>query len=183
MSAGIYIIKSSSGKCYVGQTVNFRNRKNEHYYKLRKGIHHNPLLQNTFNKHGESSLIFTKLLVCSLDHLTLYEQLVMDLLKPEYNIYPAGGSPRGIKQSSETIAKRAASNTGKKRTPETCANLSAANQGQVCWNKGGKQSKEWIKKRVASRVMNGTLKHSMRTRRRLRASILEIWAIRKGNTA
>lgn len=56
---GIYAIENLvNGKLYIGSSVNVNKRKNEHFNKLRKGIHHSRHLQRAFNKYGEISFIF-----------------------------------------------------------------------------------------------------------------------------
>lgn len=57
---GVYQIKNTkNGRTYVGSTYMFKKRWNEHLRDLRKGIHHNPFLQNDFNKSGEASYEFS----------------------------------------------------------------------------------------------------------------------------
>lgn len=51
--AGIYkIVNTATGACYVGQSQRLKKRIKEHFRLLRRGIHSNPRLQNSFNKHG-----------------------------------------------------------------------------------------------------------------------------------
>lgn len=38
---------------YIGQTINFKRRKDRHFSDLRRQDHHNKHLQNAFNKYGE----------------------------------------------------------------------------------------------------------------------------------
>lgn len=53
-SVGIYaIVNEASGKCYIGQTRHLRKRSADHLNLLRRGIHPNPHLQNSFRRHGE----------------------------------------------------------------------------------------------------------------------------------
>lgn len=55
----IYVIENkNSGKFYIGRTNNPAARKRGHFSELRRGIHGNPRLQNSFNKHGESAFEF-----------------------------------------------------------------------------------------------------------------------------
>lgn len=46
-------------KKYIGQTTKFKNRKNEHLYKLENDIHENKHLQNSYNKYGKDNFVFT----------------------------------------------------------------------------------------------------------------------------
>jgi group I intron endonuclease len=56
----VYSIKNlSSGKVYIGSTINYKKRANEHRNDLKLGIHHNKHLQRSFNKgnHFELSIL------------------------------------------------------------------------------------------------------------------------------
>lgn len=46
------IICIPSGKCYVGQTSNFSNRKRNHFNQLKRNSHHSNALQKAFNNFG-----------------------------------------------------------------------------------------------------------------------------------
>lgn len=94
-----------SGKTYIGSTVNFPIRKSVHLHSLRNGRHRNKHLQSSYDKHGESALVFTKLLVCERIDLLFFEQRAIDILNPEYNIHRFAGSPRGHHHSPETLEK------------------------------------------------------------------------------
>lgn len=55
----IYVIENkNSGKFYIGRTNNPAARKRGHFSELRRGIHGNPRLQASFNKHGETAFEF-----------------------------------------------------------------------------------------------------------------------------
>lgn len=55
----IYIIENSNtGKFYIGRTNDPASRKRSHLSELRRGKHGNPILQASFNKHGESAFKF-----------------------------------------------------------------------------------------------------------------------------
>lgn len=55
----IYVIENkNSGKFYIGRTNNPAARKRGHFSELRRGVHGNPRLQNSFNKHGEQAFEF-----------------------------------------------------------------------------------------------------------------------------
>jgi len=87
MTCGIYqIVNMINGHIYIGSAVNFRMRKNEHWRRARKGIHHSTYFQLAWNKYGESSFEFEPLIECPVDLLAYYEQQFIDLGKPEYNM-------------------------------------------------------------------------------------------------
>lgn len=52
------IVCFATGKVYVGQTSNPKNRKLQHFGRLRRGEHHSPLLQRAYNKYGERAFYF-----------------------------------------------------------------------------------------------------------------------------
>ena len=83
---GIYIIKNTiNDKFYIGQSIDCYRRfyMHKYYFKKRKGI--NVHLQNAVDKYGIDNFEFKILLYCDPENLTLYEQLLVNNLKPEYN--------------------------------------------------------------------------------------------------
>lgn len=52
------IINKVNGKYYLGSSLFFRERLTKHKSELRKGDHHNYLLQRDWNKFGEDSFEF-----------------------------------------------------------------------------------------------------------------------------
>ena len=57
--SGIYgIFSTESRKWYIGQSVDIKNRKLNHFGALRKGSHKNFHLQGAFNKYGEADFEF-----------------------------------------------------------------------------------------------------------------------------
>ena len=130
---GVYKIKClCTGKRYFGSTVNFENRKRQHFEDLRGNKHVNRYLQRAFNKYGEDNFEFIQLLNCSKEDLLFYEQLFLDALNPgDFN-----------------ICKKAESRLGVSMTEETRQKLSNSLKGRKVWNKGVKNcySKETVKK-------------------------------------
>ena len=59
MSACIYCIENKvNGHCYIGQTINFQQRKLKHQSELRLNRHCNPHLQKAYNKYGAENFDF-----------------------------------------------------------------------------------------------------------------------------
>lgn len=139
--AGIYCIRQTNGNgYYVGSAVDVNKRWNEHKWKLNKGIHHCPHLQNAWNKHGSHCFRFEILevipshLIINNKSLMPFEQLYIDIMKPNYNACPVAGNSLGRTHSPETRAKISAANKGKlkgkPRSPEVCAKMSESMKGK-----------------------------------------------------
>lgn len=62
--------------------------------------------------------------------MTLYEQIAMDALKPDYNTLAFARTPLGRTLSPQTRAKIATSRVGKPRPPGMMAVLCAGNVGR-----------------------------------------------------
>lgn len=85
--SGIYCIQNiDNGKMYVGSSKNIYQRLLKHQAYLRRNIHDNKKLQNSWNKHGEGSFFYSILEICNIGELTAKEQFYIDALKPWYNI-------------------------------------------------------------------------------------------------
>ena len=131
MQCGIYRIRLiGTDRCYIGQSVNFTRRWNAHRRHLTRGDHHNPHLIAAWHAYGADAFVFEPILFCHPEHLNLYEQRALDLLKPEFNWAKIASSRRGVPQSAEARAKNGAAHRGRKRSPEVCARLSQANTGK-----------------------------------------------------
>ena len=85
--SGIYVITNRLGFYkYIGQSRNILKRWKEHKYRLRRNKHHNPYLQNAWNKYGERNFNFEVIEFCKDYELNDKEQYWLERLKPEYNI-------------------------------------------------------------------------------------------------
>ena len=126
---------------YVGsaaQTLSARFA--QHRYRLRKGNHDNPKLQNSWNKHGEAAFQFIPLCNCAPAHALDLESEWFNKFKklglPLYNLRIDVKSQLGMVPSEETRKKIAAAHTGKKKiyTPQGIASIIKAMLG----NQSGK---------------------------------------------
>jgi len=101
------ILNKVNGKFYIGSTVNYIDRFNEHKRTLKQNKHHNKKLQNSYNKHGEEN--FEYIIIEYLndnDNQLLLEQHYIDKLKPQYNIALSSTAPMlGRKHTEETKKK------------------------------------------------------------------------------
>ena len=89
-------------------------------------------MQNAWNKYGSENFKFEVVdVVSNPENLIKYEQLWMDLLKPEYNISKIAKSCLGVKRSEETRKKLSYPKTAihKQR-------ISESRLGSIPWNKG-----------------------------------------------
>lgn len=135
---GVYcIINTVTGAVYVGSSVrSVQYRIHSHMRDLRAGRHQNPHLQAAWNCYGADAFTWSLLeVVQDPDQVLAREQHWLDRYWGGrqgvecYNAYPTAGSPRGYKQSEETIQKRADTHRGKKQSPETIARRVASLTG------------------------------------------------------
>lgn len=99
MKGYIYQIENLvNHKSYIGQTVDFKRRKNTHLSKLRKGTHENQKLQNAWNKYGELEFHF-RYWEFEISNAQELDKLECDYIKKYnsiengYNIEQGGGKP------------------------------------------------------------------------------------------
>ena len=131
--SGIYVIRNTvNGKIYVGSSRRIVTRWREHKHALKHGKH-TPILQRSWNKHGEIAFSFEILEeVTEINNLCVREQFWIDKLEAAnetrgFNIFPiAGGGARGYKYSAEAREKM----KEKRHSPETCAKMSASQKGK-----------------------------------------------------
>lgn len=84
---GIYKIQNiKNNKMYIGSSNNLYRRYGEHKRHLQLNKHYNRILQNAWNYYGESSFIFSVLILCDYELLSLFETKFIDYYKPDYNI-------------------------------------------------------------------------------------------------
>lgn len=81
--SGIYkIMCVSNNKFYIGSAIKFGQRWNEHRSELRRDVHNNKRLQNSWNKYGESDFVFSIIqIVSNRDELCNIEQSWIDVTK------------------------------------------------------------------------------------------------------
>ena len=76
---GVYQIRNIiTGKIYIGSSVDIDTRWAEHKRDLRVGKHRNKRLQNSYNKHGETSFVYEVLELTNKDNLYDREQYWID---------------------------------------------------------------------------------------------------------
>jgi len=134
VKSGIYkIVNVVNNKIYIGSAFNLKQRKSEHFSKLKKGKHVNIHLQRSFNKHGIKNFEFKIIEYVENKAIILdREQYWIDFYGIDniYNICSVAGNTSGIKQSKESVRKRVEKITGMKRSNETKAKMSLASKGR-----------------------------------------------------
>lgn len=94
MITGIYTITNNVTKhIYVGAASNVTKRLNDHMCSLRKNIHVNSYMQNSWNKYGEDCFTFELLEECNKVHLYSQEHYWCNMLNSHnknygYNLKP-----------------------------------------------------------------------------------------------
>lgn len=106
-SAMIYAITSGSGNMYIGSTIEPKRRLQNHKKLLRDGKHTSFLLQRAYDKHGEDSIQYKTLIVCSTKDRFFYEAQMIEKLG-SYNLIkdagqPPAGSFLGLKHTAKGI--------------------------------------------------------------------------------
>lgn len=133
---GIYqIYNIANGKCYVGQSVDIKTRRREHFSALKYGRHYNKGLQADYTKQVAEDFEF-RILETGVPEALLdaRERLWISFYKSDrerfgYNRDSGGTVSR--KLSLEARLKLSVANTGKKVSAETRRKISEANTGKV----------------------------------------------------
>jgi len=148
---GIYQITclaNSERTVYVGSTINFKQRWQQHRTDLRRNVHKNPHLQAAWNKYGESAFEFGVLeYLNNPEELHLSEQFWMDIYREEgRELYNCGLIARNgmlaRNHTKEAKEKMSAAQKGRKLSKE------AARKLHESWR--GKHHTEEICKRIST---------------------------------
>lgn len=179
-SCGIYAITNIiTGDFYIGSSVELRRRLQSHRRHLDMNFHRNAHLQNSWNKHGKDNFAFEILLLCDRSSTLLYEQLLIDGLRPALNIAKSVTAPMlGHVHTEEHRRRLSESHKGIHPTEETNRKLSEANRGErhrmfgkhhtdetkrkISEANTGKQRSEEVN-RINSVVHTGELNHNFGT--------------------
>ena len=154
--SGVYQIKNTiNNKLYIGSSVNIKLRLQKHMSELRRGVHSNKHLLESFMKYGENNFEFSILEeVKDLNLLIPKEQYYLDLFKSYdnkngYNLRKIADSNHGYKHSKESIEKFRLASTGKTHTEETKKRISLANKGRI-FSKETKEKMSLAKKGISN---------------------------------
>lgn len=142
----IYQIKNKiNGKCYIGQTVDFQQRKLGHLSALRRGVSNNRHLQAAFNKYGEESFEFSILEFCDTSRLDDREEYWIEKkgsCYTGYNMNKGGSGRRGFQHSEETKEKISAVLKGRNFSEEARRRMSE-NHADVTGKKNPQYGIHW----------------------------------------
>jgi group I intron endonuclease len=84
---GIYCITNIvNNKIYIGSSKNIYHRLKRHHSELKRGIHTNKYLQNSYLKYGPSNFNVSIIEETLYENLQEKEQNYINTLKPDYNI-------------------------------------------------------------------------------------------------
>jgi len=105
--SGIYFIVSTQNQMnfYIGSSRDLFGRWRSHINRLKRNNHENAILQNHYNKHGISNLLFEVFSFCSQSELITTEQFFLDTLKPCWNIRQKASNV-GYRKSSLSTRKK-----------------------------------------------------------------------------
>ena len=108
-TSGIYKITCTlSGKIYIGQSKNMSYRVSSHKRDLRKNIHRNTYLQNSYNKYGLDNFKFEELEQCDVNLLNEREAFWAESIDKNklMNIGAMGNGFRILTEISSQISAR-----------------------------------------------------------------------------
>lgn len=132
----IYCIENIiNGKKYIGQTINFYNRKHDHLSCLRHGRHQNTYLQHAWNKYGENNFAVYILQECTKDELDKLERYYIAKFCTNDRCY-------GYNRESGGNSRKFVSNNTRQLISQNHADVSGENNPMF----GHKLTKESIEK-------------------------------------
>lgn len=146
---GVYRITCyGDSKVYIGSTKALVNRLQQHRWHLKNNRHHNPILQNAYNKYGPESFSYEVIERCREDELIEREQHWIDFYQAatSFNVVPRADRKE---VSDETKRKISLAHLGKIKSPVTRERMREAQRKRTPeWNKAisdGKKGKSLSK--------------------------------------
>lgn len=122
-------------KFYIGSTIDFNGRKKTHFGLLKKNIHSNEFLQNSFNKYSEENFLMEIIEVCQPEERVIREQYYIDNLVPHYNISKLAHTIE-LNQATRDKISIAHKGTKKPKTKQHIENHALSLRGKPSKNKG-----------------------------------------------
>ena len=130
MISGIYVITNTiNGHYYGGSSVNIFARWSAHKHMARNGSRKSPYFYNALRKYDEQSFECKPIIICSKEHLELFEQRWLDKYYGNLKCYN--------KSPNADVPFR-----GAKHTEKTKKLLSELAMGRIPWNKGIPRTKQ-----------------------------------------
>lgn len=137
MTAGIYHIKNNiSGGVYYGRSVDVEDRLIHHRNELKRNVHRNKRLQNSWNKYGQEAFTFELIWEEEPEKLYELEGFILEFMWGDKRLYnhhklSYGGFEPGNKlgcftRSEETKKKMSKAFTGRVFSEEHCKKISKA---------------------------------------------------------
>jgi len=152
MTSGIYQIKNTvSGGVYFGRSVDVEDRLVHHRNELKRNVHRNKRLQNSWNKYGQSAFKFELIWEEIPENLYELEGFILEFMWGDTRLYnhhtlSYGGFEQGnklgcFKRSEET----------KKKISEAFKNrvFSEEHKERIRQSKLGKKASEESKKKMS----------------------------------
>lgn len=88
--SGVYqIINKITGDCYIGSTVDLKNRKRQHFGESNWKCDPNKPLYKDMKKYGKNNFLFKPIWLCDPTELKKYEQIAIEKYNPKYNVCAA----------------------------------------------------------------------------------------------
>ena len=124
-----------SDKKYIGSTTDIKRRLKDHRSSLKYGHHKNKILQNAWNKYGESSFCFTIVEVIESEYdKYLLESREDEWMKKENSLHPNGFNLMTAEHNLHTEImrkKRSEWTKGRRHSEETKQKISKSNKGKI----------------------------------------------------
>lgn len=110
---GVYkVVNTATNECYVGSSRRVRKRTAEHFRLLRQGLHPNPLLQRSFDSHGERCFKWELEVLCederdlgSIEEMFLQKEASFEAATV-FNISTSAKAPMAGRSHSEETKRR-----------------------------------------------------------------------------
>lgn len=155
LNDNVYLFTFPSGKRYVGQTINFKNRMCR--YKSNEGS--NEHISRALKKYGINNVNIEHIQIPTIcaDFIEIFMIFLYKLDNPKIGYNKTSGGKSGWKITKEVRAILRYTHLGKIRTTESKTKQSLNTSGEKHWNYGGTLSHEWREK---IRISNTGKKHS-----------------------
>lgn len=141
MTCGVYsIVNKVTNKVYIGSSKNIEKRLYEHMRLLKNKCHPNIKLSRSAKKHGLESFSSNVELICDIENLLMYEQLLIDFYDSAFSGYNVNKkAERGFSKELEALSEKFFSSRSElQENGCRVATNSATGCGNVAVKRGGK---------------------------------------------